>query len=155
MLKTLELKIPPPVIGLLTALAMWAIARLDPADAQDMAAARWTLVAGLAAIGALFDFSALFAFRRSETTVNPMKPDATTAIVQSGVYRITRNPMYVGLAFLLCAWAAYLWSAWALLGPLAFIAYITRFQIVPEERILARQFGESYLTYKGNVRRWL
>jgi len=153
-LNAFELKIPPPVIGLLIATAMWAIAYTS-ADPQTLTALRLPLAGALAAIGALFDFSALLAFHRAKTTVNPMKPGTTSTIVRSGVYRITRNPMYVGLAFFLCAWAAYLWSAWALIGPLAFVAYISRFQIVPEEKTLARLFGEDYLAYKATVRRWL
>ena len=154
MLKALELKIPPPAVGALTAAAMWAFAR-PGGDTATLSGAHWLIVAVLAGIGALFDFSALFAFRRAKTTVNPMKPGATTAIVHSGVYRITRNPMYVGLVFFLCAWAVYLGSPLALLGPIAFVAYITRFQIIPEERVLIRMFGVDYEAYKTRVRRWL
>ena len=63
--------------------------------------------------------------------------------------------MYVGLGVLLLAWAVFLWSAWALVGPLAFVAYISRFQISPEERVLAKLFGAEYAAYKARVRRWL
>jgi protein-S-isoprenylcysteine O-methyltransferase Ste14 len=71
------------------------------------------------------------------------------------VYRFTRNPMYVGLAMLLFAWAAWLWSAWALPGPPAFVLYISRFQIAPEERMLSRKFGDDFASYCAKVRRWL
>ena len=74
---------------------------------------------------------------------------------RSSVYRYTRNPMYVGLLLLLVGWAAFLCAPWALAGPLAFHAYIERFQIVPEERALLSMFGESYGGYKARVRRWL
>lgn len=72
-----------------------------------------------------------------------------------GVYRVTRNPIYVGLACVLLAWAAFLAVPWVLIGPFAFVAYITRFQIVPEEHALVTAFGEAYRRYRASVRRWL
>jgi protein-S-isoprenylcysteine O-methyltransferase Ste14 len=63
--------------------------------------------------------------------------------------------MYVGLLLVLIAWAAYLTSAWALLGPLGFVLYISRFQIAPEERVLSTLFGAEYTAYQSKVRRWL
>lgn len=63
--------------------------------------------------------------------------------------------MYVGVGLVLVAWAVFLSSVWALLGPVAFVLFITRFQIVPEERALARRFGGEYASYKARVRRWL
>lgn len=154
MLRLLELKIPPPVVAVLTGLAMWAFA--DPANASGaVPVARWILCAVLALAGAAFDLSGLVAFRRARTTINPLRPDKTSSIVQAGIYRLTRNPMYVGLTLFLCAWAAYLWSWWALIGPAVFVAYITRFQILPEERVLAASFGEAFEAYRNNVRRWL
>ena len=153
-MQALELKIPPPVVALLMALGMWGIARYVPAwEAPDRV--RQALAIALAAIGAGFDLAGLVAFRRARTTINPMKPRSASSLVDSGVYRVTRNPMYVGLVFFLCAWAAYLWSPWALLGPVAFAAYISRFQIAPEERALSTLFGAEYSAYMARVRRWL
>ena len=63
--------------------------------------------------------------------------------------------MYVGLSCVLVAWAVFLSSAWALLGPVAFVLYIGRFQIGPEERALAKLFGSEYVDYQAKVRRWL
>jgi len=63
--------------------------------------------------------------------------------------------MYVGLLCVLVAWAVFLSSAWALLGPVAFVLYITRFQIEPEERALAKLFASEYTDYQAKVRRWL
>lgn len=153
-IQSLELKIPPPVVALLAALGMWSVSRYTPTgEVQDFV--RHALAIALAAIGAAFDVAGLVAFRRARTTVNPMKPRSASALVDSGVYRVTRNPMYVGLVCFLCAWAAYLWSPWALLGPVAFIAYIGRFQIAPEERALSALFGAEYSAYMASVRRWL
>lgn len=94
-------------------------------------------------------------FRRANTTVNPLKPQAASSLVTAGIYRYTRNPMYLGLLFLLVAWAVLLSSPFALLGPVAFVTYISRFQIVPEERVLAALFGAEYAAYQAGVRRWL
>ena len=154
MMQSLELKIPPPVVALVVALLMWVVSRVtSPFAAPDLV--RLTLAIALAIGGAAFDIPALLAFRRAKTTVNPMKPRAASSVVTSGVYGLTRNPMYVGLVFFLCAWAAYLWSPCALFGPVVFVAYITRFQIVPEEKALSASFGPAYLSYMARVRRWL
>jgi protein-S-isoprenylcysteine O-methyltransferase Ste14 len=95
------------------------------------------------------------AFRRQRTTINPLHPEKTSSLVTGGIYRISRNPMYVGMALLLLAWAVYLESPAALLGIGAFIAYITRFQIIPEESLLSRHFGAEFENYRQRVRRWL
>ena len=110
---------------------------------------------GLAFVGGAFDLAGIMAFRRAGTTVNPMKPHKTSAFVAHGVYRVTRNPMYVGLVLLLAAWAIFLSSPWTLVGPLAFVLYIGRFQIAPEERALLARFGDTYSEYMTQVGRWL
>ena len=151
---SLELKIPPPAVALVVAGAMWWVAG-SSTSVDAPAETRIAAALILAAIGAAFDVAGLIAFRRAKTTVNPMKPEKSAALVSGGVYRITRNPMYVGMVFILLAWAAYLASPWALLGPLTFAAYITRFQIKPEERVLATRFGAEFAAYQARVRRWL
>ena len=84
-----------------------------------------------------------------------MKPEGTSSLVTSGIYRFTRNPMYVGLLFVLIAWAVFLSTPWLVIGPFVFVLYMNRFQIEPEERVLFRLFGTAFATYKGAVRRWL
>jgi protein-S-isoprenylcysteine O-methyltransferase Ste14 len=151
---SLELKIPPPAVGLLVAVAMWWVSRYGVLDAVPTG---WRIGVALvvAVIGAAFDVAGIIAFARAKTTVNPMKPENSAAVVSSGVYRITRNPMYVGMALFLLAWAVFLASPWVLSGPLVFAAYITRFQIKPEERALAARFGAEFASYQARVRRWL
>ncbi|WBY01142.1 isoprenylcysteine carboxylmethyltransferase family protein [Ramlibacter tataouinensis] len=150
----LEHKIPPPVIGALTAAAMWGAAGLGP-QFTLAPAVRMTAVAVLVVAALAFDLLGLLAFRGSRTTVNPLAPQRASALVTGGVYRVTRNPMYLGMALLLLAWGVYL-SAWlAFAGPLLFVLYITRFQILPEERALQENFGEAFTRYAAQVRRWL
>ncbi len=116
---------------------------------------RIALSLALAGIGLGFDILGLLAFRKAKTTINPLQPERSTQIVSTGVYRVTRNPMYLGMALMLLGLAVYLASPWALLGPLAFAAYLTRFQIRPEEQALTARFGAAYTTYCAQVRRWL
>ena len=151
---SLELKIPPPAVALVAGLTMWWVSRYGVLEGVPP---HWRIGAALvvASVGAAFDVAGIIAFGRAKTTVNPMKPEKSAALVVSGVYRITRNPMYVGMVFILLAWAVYLASPWALFGPLLFAAYITRFQIKPEERVLAGRFGAEFASYQARVRRWL
>ncbi|MDH5276729.1 MAG: isoprenylcysteine carboxylmethyltransferase family protein [Gammaproteobacteria bacterium] len=150
----LELRIPPPAIAGLAAGAMWGIAAQMPVLAVPLVV-RAAVAIGLALLGAGTTIAGVRAIRRAQTTANPLKPETATALVSGGIYTVTRNPMYLGLLALLVAWAAYLSSAWALLGPLVFALYITRFQILPEERALAALFGADYAAYQARVRRWL
>ena len=154
-MSALELKIPPPFVGAIAAAGMvCASLWLAPVLALP-AGIRVGGALALVALGAGFDFSGLWAFKKAKTTFSPMRPDRSATVVQTGVYRITRNPMYLGLVFILLGLALYLASPWALLGPLAFAAYITRFQILPEERVLTARFGAAYTDYRAKVRRWL
>ena len=94
-------------------------------------------------------------FVRAKTTVNPMKPASASALVVSGLYARSRNPMYLGLLLILIGWAVYLSNGLAFLLLLAFILYMNRFQIEPEERALISLFGQEFVAYKSRVRRWL
>jgi protein-S-isoprenylcysteine O-methyltransferase Ste14 len=152
-MNALELKVPPPAVGLVLAAAMWGLAQIA---ASSMAVPNPHFAAAVVAlVGIGFDIAGVVSFRRAKTTVNPLRPDRTSSLVSSGVYRFTRNPMYVGMLFLLIAWAIFLSSPWTLLGPLAFVLYINRFQIGPEEKVLGDRFGEEFSTYTKEVRRWL
>ena len=150
----LELKIPPPLVALLIAAVMWGISLVTP-SADVPAPIRVLAAIAIALAGLATAISGVVAFRRAKTTTSPLKPETTSSLVISGAYRFTRNPMYVGVALVLLAWAVFLSSIWTLLGPLAFILYITRFQIIPEERVLAGIFGPAYSAYQAKVRRWL
>ncbi|MGH8122848.1 MAG: methyltransferase family protein, partial [Rudaea sp.] len=115
------------------------------------------LAASLAIVllGVACSAAGILSFRRARTTVDPTKPEQASSLVKTGIYRVTRNPMYLGLTLVLVAWAAFLSSAWALLGVAGFVLYMSRFQIAPEERALASLFASEYEAYKASVRRWL
>ncbi len=150
----LETRIPPPIVAALMGAAMWWLASLSPM-LDVPAGVRVAAALAIAAIGGLVAMKAGIGFRRAKTTIDPLKPQAASSLVTAGIFRYTRNPMYLGLLFLLVAWAMLLSSPFALLGPVAFVTYISRFQIVPEERVLAALFGAEYATYQSQVRRWL
>ena len=150
----IELKIPPPIVALLIAIATWWIAQATPAvKLTDNARLSATIISALTGIAFVVAGSA--SFRRAGTTVNPMKPEMTSSLVTSGIYRVTRNPMYVGLSIILVAFAIFLSSGWALIGPITNVLYLNRFQIIPEERALAAMFGADYTSYVARVRRWI
>lgn len=153
-MQALELKIPPPVVALLLGTVMWWLAPMGPATPWPEAM-RIGLAVPLALLGLSLDFSGLVAFVRRHTTINPLSPRKSTALVTTGVYRFTRNPMYLGMACLLTAWAVWLGALLPFAAPVLFVLFITRFQIRPEERVLAQLFGQSYTDYTRRVRRWL
>ena len=153
-MRQLELKIPPPIVALLTGAAMWLASRLGPLiDLPHLL--RTDCAGAIAACGGVLAFAGSIAFRRAKTTINPLRPANASSLVTSGIYRLTRNPMYLGLLLVLVAWALHLSSVLAFAGPILFVLYIRRFQIAPEERVLADKFGKAYSDYTSQVRRWL
>ena len=133
---------------------MWQFARLLPRVEVDDTVR--LVLAGLFLTDALFCcLAGVYCFRRAHTTVDPLHPDKASRLVTGGIYRVSRNPMYLGMACLLTAWTIWLGALWPWLGPVAFVLYITRFQIRPEERMLTTLFGEAYTAYTQRVRRWV
>jgi protein-S-isoprenylcysteine O-methyltransferase Ste14 len=153
-MQALELKLPPLVVWLLSALAVAAAARLWPGASMPFAGHRAAAVVVLL-LGIMLAIAGVVQFRRARTTVNPLAPLSASAIVDSGVYRLSRNPMYLGMALGLGGLA--LWWANVAGGALVllFCWYLTRFQIKPEERALLARFGSPYAAYLRRVRRWL
>jgi protein-S-isoprenylcysteine O-methyltransferase Ste14 len=150
----LETRIPPPVVLAALAALAWWLARQFPQATFPLPQHAW-LAAFIAIIGVLLNLLPKLRFGRANTTVNPMRPQNTSALVTAGLYRYTRNPMYVGQALVLLAWAIQLHHAFAFAAPVVFMLYITRFQIKPEERTLLAKFGQPYANYCQRVRRWL
>ena len=151
----MHLRIPPPIVALIGILLIFLskdyilILYLHP-HLQN------TLSLIFLIIGFVIIFSATKEFKKSDTTVNPMKPETSTYLVTSGIFKYSRNPMYLGLTSILLASCFYFSS---LLGiilyvPL-FIFYITVFQIIPEEGAMKNLFNDEYLDYCSKVRRWI
>ena len=147
----LERMIPPPLALALVAAAMW---RLAPRAAGPPGLLRWSWALAFAAMGATLVTAAAWRIFRAGTTIDPVRIDRASKLVVGGVYRLSRNPIYLADALFLVAYAGWLASPAAFLGPVALIAWLTRFQIAPEERTLAAKFGADYDSYRARVRRW-
>lgn len=151
---TLELRIPPLLMTALFAAAMFGIAQGLPS--LDFALpGRLAGAVVLAGAGIGFAAAGVAAFRHHGTTVNPLTPEAAQTVVSRGIYRVSRNPMYLGMLVLLAGWALWLANAAALPFLPAFVAWMNRFQIEPEERMLLAKFGPPFAAYLATVRRWL
>jgi protein-S-isoprenylcysteine O-methyltransferase Ste14 len=150
----LETKIPPLIVMLTVAALMWLLARVLPPMALPQLPT-FVAVAALLVVGLLLLILSGALFAKRGTTVNPMAPQAASTLVTTGIYRVTRNPMYVGCYFMLIAWGIFLSNLFSLAFSACFILYMNRFQIGPEERALESTFGAAYMAYKARVRRWL
>ena len=150
----LALKVPPGALVVIVAVLMWVASSAAPTLNFFLPAKSLSAVS-LALTGAVICLAGVVSFRRAKTTVNPMKPNSTSSLVVSGIYRYTRNPMYLGFVLILLGWAAYLSNLAALAFVAAFVVYINRFQIRPEERVLASLFPHEYPVYAAKVRRWV
>lgn len=150
----LALKVPPLALALATAALMALLAGAAP-GLEVTIPARTAAAVLLLLAGTGMAAAAIAAFRRARTTVNPLAPARASALVDSGVYRVSRNPMYLGVALILLGWALWLANLLALALVPAFVVYIDRFQIGPEEEALAQRFGADFAAYRAATRRWL
>ncbi|MFJ3054036.1 methyltransferase family protein [Pseudomonas nitroreducens] len=146
----LEHRIPPPLVAIISGLLMWLAVR----PIAPLGGRLWLALLVVLA-GAAVCLAGVASFRRARTTVNPLKPESASSLVIAGIYRHTRNPMYLGFAIILLGWCVFLGSALAVLGVVAFVLYIGRFQIRPEERALRELFGAEFEAFCGRVRRWV
>jgi len=150
----MELKIPPVVQVIVAGIAMWLIAYLLPQANLNFSGIAW--LAGIFyGAGVVIALSGVLAFRQANTTVDPRTPDKTSSLVTQGIYNFTRNPMYLGFLLLLIGFALYLANVLAAFILPAFVLFMNRYQIKPEERFMQAKFGTEYQSYKEQVRRWI
>jgi protein-S-isoprenylcysteine O-methyltransferase Ste14 len=153
-MRWLEARVPPPAVMLIAALLIWAIRRTWPELGLFIPGRRaiyWTLLV----VGVVVAVAGVFEFRRVRTTVNPMRPANASSLVTSGIYRFTRNPMYVGDVLILLAVVVFFSHPLGLAGVVLFVAWMNLLQIPAEERALRERFGEAYDAYCARVRRWI
>jgi protein-S-isoprenylcysteine O-methyltransferase Ste14 len=153
-MKAIELKIPPAAQFLIVMAGMWLLAKYAPALAVEIPGRKFFVVL-LFCLSGIVAVPAIVAFRSSGTTVDPRDPEKATRLVAHGVYRISRNPMYLGLLLLLGAWGIYLSNLLAFAGLPLFVLAMNCLQIRPEEAAMAAQFGDEYRLYREEVRRWI
>ncbi len=150
----LELRVPPLAVVFVTGVLMWLADLALPRLRMELPGRSVAAIA-LALAGSFCALAGVIEFRRARTTTNPMKPDGASTLVTGGIYTRTRNPMYLGFVLVLLGWGAYLQSSASFFLPPAFVLYMNRFQIGPEERILVGIFGDAFAAYRAKVRRWL
>lgn len=150
----MELRVPPPLVALFTGALMWWTAGTFPSLSFSLPA-HLVVAITFAAIGVITAASGVVAFRRAHTSLDPTRPGKASSLVDTGVFACTRNPMYLGLLLALTGWSVWLSSAAALVFLPLFVWYINRFQIAPEEKVLASLFGKEFADYKRRVRRWV
>ena len=150
----LELKVPPVLLALFFAFLMWLVAQLMPRLLIDDPI-RLSAILLLLAGGAFFSLAAVLSFRSAGTTVNPLTPGESTSLVTTGVYRYSRNPMYVGILLMLLAWGVFLSNLFSMVTCAGFFLYMNRYQIQPEEESLSASYGDVYADYLKKVRRWI
>jgi len=151
----LKARIPPPPLVMLLAGALgWFCSAIVPGGEVSLSGLPWValLVVG---VGLALNLYPKIQFRRVGTTVNPLAPHRSSVLVTSGVYRYTRNPMYLGHALILLGVAAYSANLFSLVAVPAYIWYVTAFQVMPEERALAAQFPAQFAMYASSTRRWV
>lgn len=150
----LKLKIPPPIYALLTVFLMWIFNGNFPIASLFQGA--WGMLGWFfIAVGILIELWSVKLFLQEKTTINPLSPNKSKRIVESGIYKYSRNPMYLGMLSILLGCGVLFGSVSALLCLPIFVLVITTQQIIPEEMILTSNFGQVYLDYKKRVRRWL
>jgi protein-S-isoprenylcysteine O-methyltransferase Ste14 len=153
-MNSLELRIPPLALFVVFAVAIWALSTFFPAGNIALPGRQTiafvSVLAGVGVVGA-----GVFEFRRRKTTMSPFSPERTASVVSSGIYRWSRNPMYLGMALALFGLTVWRSSLPGFAVVLLFCLYLTRFQIQPEERMLLKLFGAEYVAYMAQVRRWI
>lgn len=146
--------LPPPLQGLIAAIAIWLLAKHSHCCSPELAFSK--VMGGLLiALGLSIDLICTFNFFRAKTTINPLKPDNTSSLVTTGLYRYSRNPMYLGLLIILLGWTLIQGNVLGLIIVALFVTSITQIQIKPEEIALEKKFGEEFKRYKTAVRRWI
>ncbi len=151
---SLNLKIPPVAQGIIAAALTWLCSEFVPLyklniPHQIVAASILFFSGGVVAL------LGVYAFRKMSTTVDPRYPDKASSLVVIGIYRYSRNPMYLGILLVLLGWALFLGAISGLIIPVVFVVAINQLQIKPEEQALKDKFKDSYISYTKSVRRWI
>ncbi|MGF1687581.1 isoprenylcysteine carboxylmethyltransferase family protein [Photobacterium japonica] len=149
----MELRLPPPLILLLTLVGMYALTQYWPLFTFGFHG-QWWVSGGLCLMGVILGLAGVRAFAVAQTTIDPRYPNKTSKLVTTGIYQYTRNPMYLALLCFLIAAFVYFSALSNVIMLLFFVLYMNHFQIAAEEAVLEAMFGERYTKYCQEVRRW-
>jgi protein-S-isoprenylcysteine O-methyltransferase Ste14 len=154
-LETLELKVPPLALTALVSAVMGGVEYASDGTPVVAPSLAWAAGAAVALSGLAIAYRGVSVFRRIRTTVDPLHPERSARLVTAGVYRWTRNPMYLGFVLFVLGLAVALQSLVGFALTAFTAVFLQRFQIKPEERALSRRFGAAFDVYRGRVRRWI
>ncbi|MDG1268079.1 MAG: isoprenylcysteine carboxylmethyltransferase family protein [Candidatus Marinimicrobia bacterium] len=145
-------KIPPPIVTATFGLIIYFSKSFSPVYSFENS----NMISVIFLLFGLGIFSAAVqSFKKHKTTINPLSPDKASSLVNSGIFSYSRNPMYLGMLLILLAVSFKFNISGGLFISFLFKIYITRFQIMPEEKAMAKLFGEEFITYKNQTRRWI
>ena len=145
-------KIPPPIVTLVFGLAIYFSRSIFP----DLSNAIFNIISMLLIIlGPFILISAVRSFKVHQTTINPINIDKATSQVESGTFKYSRNPMYLGMALILLSISFKFNPIGGIFFTLLFAIYITRFQIIPEEAVMEKLFSDDFQKYKSKTRMWI
>ena len=148
----MKTKIPPPILALVMIVLIYLSSFFIESTTFNYQGSLSVLVLILGLACAIPSFKL---FARYKTTISPLKPSDTTVLVTEGMYRYSRNPMYLGLLLLTISSTIWFGTWFGIIINMLFIFLINFLQIIPEEEALLEIFGEEYEEYKKNVRRWI
>jgi protein-S-isoprenylcysteine O-methyltransferase Ste14 len=149
----MKLKLPPAIVFLIFGILMYLLAEFLPVGYFDFFGRRY-LIKALLIMAVVISCAALIQFFLVKTSIDPKNPSKASSLVSNGIYKYSRNPMYLGLLLILLAWALWLGNAFNVLLAAGFVSYMNAFQLQPEEASLASLFGKEYKNYCIKVRRW-
>jgi protein-S-isoprenylcysteine O-methyltransferase Ste14 len=147
-----SIMVHPPLVALAFILLAYFLGRILPIPFAAPPFLRY-LGLVLALIGLLLGIGAFIEFQKAQTTLDPH--GSTRQLVTSGVYRFTRNPIYLGFLFIVVGLPLYFGLYWGIVMAPVFIFLMNHLIIEHEEAYLEKKFGEIYSNYKSRVRRWL
>ena len=145
-------KIPPPIVTLTFGLLIYFTKSVFPTFTNGLLSilSLFSLLIGLSIL-----ISAVSSFKKQQTTVNPISIEKASSLVVTGIFTYSRNPMYLGMVLILLSIS----FKFNLIGGIAltmlFAGYITKFQIIPEEIVMNKLFGDEFEKYKNKTRRWI
>ena len=146
------IKIPPPLIVLTLIISIYfSSKRIDLINIPFQLEISFFILS----LGILIFINPVLKFIKSKTTINPIQFDETNKLVTSGIFKYSRNPMYLGMLMIIISTSIFYLNIYSILTPFLFIFWINKFQIKREEAFLAEKFGKEYLSYKNKTRRWI
>ena len=148
----METKIPPPIVTLIFGFATYLSRKIFP-EIEIQYSSFFGIF--LLLLGFFILISAVKLFRNDKTTVNPLSPEQATKLVTNGIFKLSRNPMYLGMAVILASVAVFFNIIGGIISMALFCLYITKFQIIPEEKAMKELFSQDFEQYMQATRRWI